>query len=156
MGARTTKNLKDSNETTHHFKINIILTGSSSVGKSSILSRYMDDVFNDSYSLENNTKIKTIHHNEQIGRLQILDMAINPRFKVFDPTHYYHADRVIVLYDVTDLQSFEFSKELVEKMCKCVHGKEWILVLVGNKCDMWKLKGKLVLKRVRSLLICYK
>ncbi|XP_065663513.1 ras-related protein Rab-35 isoform X2 [Hydra vulgaris] len=124
----------------HLFKLLII--GDSGVGKSSILLRFADDMFSGSYitTIGVDFKIRTINIDGEKVKLQIWDTAGQERFRTITSTYYRGTHGVIVVYDVTNAESFVNVKRWlheIDQNCDVVNK-----VLVGNKNDC--LKNKVV------------
>lgn len=117
----------------HLFKLLII--GDAGVGKSSLLVRFADNIFTPSYitTIGVDFKIRTIEVDGKKIKLQIWDTAGQERFRTITATYYRGAHGVIVVYDVTDPQTFvSIKKWLLEIQNHC---DEVPRVLVGNKLD---------------------
>ncbi|KAJ3652090.1 hypothetical protein Zmor_018086 [Zophobas morio] len=117
----------------HLFKLLII--GDSGVGKSSLLLRFADNTFSGSYitTIGVDFKIKTVSLDGQKVKLQIWDTAGQERFRTITSTYYRGTHGVIVVYDVTNGESFANVKRWlheIEQNCDVVNR-----VLVGNKND---------------------
>ncbi|XP_044764230.1 ras-related protein Rab-35 [Coccinella septempunctata] len=117
----------------HLFKLLII--GDSGVGKSSLLLRFADNTFTGNYitTIGVDFKIKTINIDGQKVKLQIWDTAGQERFRTITSTYYRGTHGVIVVYDVTNGESFANVKRWlheIEQNCDVVNR-----VLVGNKND---------------------
>lgn len=117
----------------HLFKLLII--GDSGVGKSSLLIRFSDNIFSGSYitTIGVDFKIRTVVINGERVKLQIWDTAGQERFRTITNTYYRGTHGVIVVYDVTNGESFANVKrwlQEIESNCDVVNK-----VLVGNKND---------------------
>ncbi|CAI5445486.1 unnamed protein product [Caenorhabditis angaria] len=117
----------------HLFKLLII--GDSGVGKSSLLLRFADNTFSENYitTIGVDFKIRTMDIDGQRVKLQIWDTAGQERFRTITSTYYRGTHGVVVVYDVTNGESFGNVKrwlQEIEKNCDSVHK-----VLVGNKCE---------------------
>lgn len=117
----------------HLFKLLII--GDSGVGKSSLLIRFSDNTFSGSYitTIGVDFKIRTVVINGERVKLQIWDTAGQERFRTITNTYYRGTHGVIVVYDVTNGESFANVKrwlQEIESNCDVVNK-----VLVGNKND---------------------
>lgn len=111
----TKPNLTPSNQVDAIFKIAII--GNSSVGKTSIVKRFIDNNF--SASSESTigaqfcSKIIEINHPLSSNitsakiKLQIWDTAGEEKFRSVAPIYYKNASAVAMIYDITDLTSFQ-------------------------------------------------
>ncbi|XP_034275628.1 ras-related protein Rab-35-like isoform X2 [Pantherophis guttatus] len=105
----------------HLFKLLII--GDSGVGKSSLLLRFADNTFSGSYitTIGVDFKIRTLVINGERVKLQIWDTAGQERFRTITSTYYRNTHGVIIVYDVTNAESF-------------VNVKRW-LHEIGQNCD---------------------
>ncbi|XP_063368333.1 ras-related protein Rab-35 [Cydia amplana] len=117
----------------HLFKLLII--GDSGVGKSCLLLRFADNTFSGSYitTIGVDFKIRTLELNGERVKLQIWDTAGQERFRTITSTYYRGTHGVIVVYDVTNGESFANVKRWlheIEQNCDVVNK-----VLVGNKND---------------------
>ncbi|XP_043942630.1 ras-related protein Rab-35-like [Protopterus annectens] len=117
----------------HLFKLLII--GDSGVGKSSLLLRFADNTFSGSYitTIGVDFKIRTVDINGEKVKLQIWDTAGQERFRTITSTYYRNTHGVIVVYDVTNPESFVNVKRWLHEIgqnCDSV-----CKILVGNKND---------------------
>ncbi|KAE8744472.1 hypothetical protein FOCC_FOCC008947 [Frankliniella occidentalis] len=117
----------------HLFKLLII--GDSGVGKSSLLLRFADNTFSGSYitTIGVDFKIRTINIEGEKVKLQIWDTAGQERFRTITSTYYRGTHGVIVVYDVSNGDSFANVKRWlheIEQNCEVVNR-----ILVGNKND---------------------
>lgn len=117
----------------HLFKLLII--GDSGVGKSSLLLRFSDNTFTGSYitTIGVDFKIKTINVDGQKVKLQIWDTAGQERFRTITSTYYRGTHGVVIVYDVTNGETFANVKRWLQEIdqnCDVVNS-----VLVGNKND---------------------
>ena len=80
-------------------------------------------------------KIKTINVDDKKLKLQIWDTAWQERFKTITSTYYKGAHGVIIVYDITDKDSFRSVENWIAELDK--HASENVnKMLVGNKCDL--------------------
>ncbi|XP_018496327.1 ras-related protein Rab-35 [Galendromus occidentalis] len=117
----------------HLFKLLII--GDSGVGKSSLLLRFADNTFSGNYitTIGVDFKIRTIEVDGERVKLQIWDTAGQERFRTITSTYYRGTHGVIVVYDVTNGESFANVKRWlheIDQNCDVVNR-----ILVGNKND---------------------
>jgi len=122
-----------SKEYDHLFKLLII--GDSGVGKSALLLRFADNVFSTNYitTIGVDFKIRTLVVDGEKVKLQIWDTAGQERFRTITSTYYRGTHGVIIVYDVTNGESFANVKRWlheIEQNCDVVNK-----VLVGNKND---------------------
>ena len=114
-----------------------MLIGNSAVGKSSLLLRFSDNTFSESFlpTIGVDFKIRTFEMNGKTVKLQIWDTAGQERFKTITSSYYKGAQGIILVYDITDRQSFKDVENWLAEVEK--HASENVIkLLVGNKCDL--------------------
>lgn len=112
----------------------IIIVG---VGKSCLLLRFSDDAFTTSFitTIGIDFKIKTIELDGKRVKLQIWDTAGQERFRTITTAYYRGAMGILLVYDVTDEQSFQNIRNWIRNIEQ--HAADNVdKVLIGNKCDM--------------------
>lgn len=123
-----------SNDYDYLFKI--LLIGDSGVGKSCVLLRFADDVFSDSHisTIGVDFKIRTIELYNKVIKLQIWDTAGQERFRTITSSYYRGAHAMMIVYDVSDMESFHNVKKWIIECDR--YGQENVIkVLIGNKAD---------------------
>ena len=87
----------------------IVIIGNSGVGKTSLLLRFADDVFNASplSTVGVDFKMKTMKVDDKIVKMQIWDTAGQERFRSISQSYFRNAHGCIAVYDVTSRASFE-------------------------------------------------
>ena len=80
-------------------------------------------------------KSKQVEIDERLIKLQIWDTAGHEKFRTITTSYYKSAHAIIILYDITDLSSFEHIKNWMVEVDK--FAKQGVLrVIAGNKKDM--------------------
>lgn len=119
----------------HLFKL--LLIGDSGVGKSCLLLRFADDTYTESYisTIGVDFKIRNVEQDGKNIKLQIWDTAGQERFRTITSSYYRGAHGIIIVYDITDLDSFNNVKTWLTEIEKFASDNVNKL-LVGNKCDL--------------------
>eukprot|EP00252_Welwitschia_mirabilis_P002287 TRINITY_DN1219_c0_g1_i4.p1 TRINITY_DN1219_c0_g1~~TRINITY_DN1219_c0_g1_i4.p1 ORF type:complete len:139 (+),score=26.97 TRINITY_DN1219_c0_g1_i4:57-473(+) len=115
----------------------ILLVGDSAVGKSCLLLRFTEDSYAESYvsTIGVDFKIKTIELDGKTIKFQIWDTAGQERFKTVTSSYYRGAHGIIIVYDITDIDSFDHVKNWLSEIER--YTKDGVdKILVGNKCDL--------------------
>ena len=115
----------------------IILVGDSSVGKTNILSRYLNNTF------EENTKptvgvefnSKTYNIDDNIVKAQIWDTAGQERYRSITSAYYKGAKGCLLIYDITRKKTFENIDKWISQFKEGADENLYI-ILIGNKCDL--------------------
>ncbi len=116
--------------------LKLIIVGDSGVGKSCLLSRFVDNVFIQSYisTIGIDFKIKTILLDGKKVKLQIWDTAGQERFRTITTAYYRSASGILLVYDVTDRESFDNVSRWIRNISELSGAP---VVLVGNKSDLY-------------------
>ena len=115
----------------------ILLIGDSKVGKTSILERYIYDNFQENYKpskgIDYKTKLLDLGDGNKI-KFQIWDTSGHERFLSITKTYIKAANGFILIYDITNEESFVDLNNWIEYIKKEVIN-EVPIILVGNKID---------------------
>jgi Ras-related protein Rab-1A len=84
-------------------------------------------------------KIRTLELDGKTVKLQIWDTAGQERFRTITSSYYRGAHGIIVVYDVTDQESFNNVKQWMNEIDRYANEKV-NKMLVGNKCDLTSKK----------------
>ena len=121
----------------YDYLFKILLIGNSGVGKSSLLLRFSDDTFTGNFmpTIGVDFKIRTLEVDGKTIKLQIWDTAGQERFKTITSSYYKGAHGIIVVYDVTDKESYKNIDTWMNEIDK--HASDNVSkILWGNKCDL--------------------
>ena len=80
-------------------------------------------------------KLKNIEIDNKKIKLQIWDTAGQERFRTITTSYYKGAHAIVIVFDITDKDSFEHVKIWMQDIDK--FAKQGVMrILVGNKCDL--------------------
>ena len=120
-------------------KCQLLIIGDSSVGKTSILTRFANGTFNSNYlatvGLDSFTKDETI--DDKNVRIKIWDTAGQERFKSLTKGFFRNAEGIMIVYDVTNQETYESLKYWIQSI-KTNIGEDLDhipIIILGNKID---------------------
>eukprot|EP01083_Nonionella_stella_P146430 460532_1 len=123
--------------------LKVIVLGDSSVGKTSLMNRWVNSKFSLKYkaTIGADFLTKDITVNDKSTRLQIWDTAGQERFANLGQTFYRGSNAAIIVYDVNNRSSFEaldaWIDNFIENACP-QEIDEFPFCIFGNKCDVEK------------------
>jgi small GTP-binding protein len=114
----------------------IAIAGNGRVGKTSLVHGYVAGQFNRSYSMTIGADFasREVDMGDELIRLVIWDLAGQRRFQVVRNGFYRGAKAVVLVYDVTNQESWGDLVLWEEEVRQCV--PEAQIVVVGNKTDL--------------------
>lgn len=115
----------------NNFKI--VLLGEGRVGKTSLVLRYINNVFSEKQqsTVQASFLTKRLSIGDRTVNLAIWDTAGQERFHALGPIYYRDADGALLVYDTTDADSFAKVKNWVKELRKMV-GQDIVLCIVGK------------------------
>ncbi|KAL7007248.1 GTPase Ryh1 [Cystobasidiomycetes sp. EMM_F5] len=118
-------------------KFKLVFLGEQSVGKTSLITRFMYDTFDNTYQATIGIDFlsKTMYLEDRTVRLQLWDTAGQERFRSLIPSYIRDSSVAVVVYDITNRQSFINTTKWVDDV-RAERGNDVIIVLVGNKTDL--------------------
>lgn len=121
----------------YDYLFKLLLIGNSGVGKSCLLLRFSDDTYSNDYisTIGVDFKIKTIEIDGKTVKLQIWDTAGQERFRTITSSYYRGSHGIIIVYDVTDEESFNSVKMWLQEIDRYATSSV-LKLLVGNKSDL--------------------
>ena len=123
--------------------LKIVLIGESGVGKTSIISQFIDQIFQeDQQSTIGGTFCsKTIRcSNGKILKFEIWDTAGQEKYRSVTKMFYKDADAAILVYDITNPFSYEeLQKYWVQQVKEC-SSQNIIIAIIANKSDLIDLE----------------
>lgn len=120
--------------------VKITLLGNSGVGKTCIISRYTKGDYTDNSTTTRGADYsqKPIKVQDQILNLDIWDTAGQEQYRSLGKHFYRDSFIVILVYDITNRESFEDLKNVWYNDLKKFGEKYTVLAIVGNKSDMFE------------------
>ena len=119
------------------FVFKIIIVGEAGVGKSCLLRRYADQTFTENYinTIGVDFKVRTLEMNGRLIKLNIWDSAGQERFRTIVNTYYRGAHGICLVYDITDLDSFQKLNEWLQDVTELAepNAKK---IIIGTKKDL--------------------
>lgn len=117
----------------------VVLLGEGRVGKTCLCLRYVQNTF--SAEQESTIQATFLEKRLNVGKrsvvLNIWDTAGQERFHALGPIYYRDSHGALLVYDITDRDSFTKVRHWVKELRKIV-GNQIVLVIAGNKSDMEK------------------
>ncbi|KKY35423.1 putative ras family protein [Diaporthe ampelina] len=121
-------------------KFKLVFLGEQSVGKTSLITRFMYDSFDNMYQATIGIDFlsKTMYLEDRTVRLQLWDTAGQERFRSLIPSYIRDSSVAVVVYDISrklDAKSFQNTRKWIDDV-RAERGNDVIIVLVGNKTDL--------------------
>lgn len=134
-------------------KYKIVFLGDQSVGKTSLITRFMYDTFDETYATTIGIDFlsKTMYLEEgKTVRLQLWDTAGQERFRSLIPSYIRDSHVAVICYDITNKKSFLNLDKWIKDV-KVERGDDVVIVLVGNKLDLASTKRQVSVEEVEQL-----
>ena len=119
-------------------EIKVILLGESGVGKSSIISRYINNEFTEhsQSTLGSNFYVKEINKENTIYKLNIWDTSGQERYHSITNLFLKGSSIIILVYAINSRSSFKGLEYWYNTINEYLSGENHILAIVGNKSDL--------------------
>jgi small GTP-binding protein len=126
----------------HIFRV--LFVGDDSVGKTSLLQRYVENTFSDMYmpTIGIDFKISTVKLNKKNVKLQLYDTGGGDHFRSIVSAYYPNADAIVIVYDISDIDSFRHVERWLydalhnKKNNSSTKDQSVPKFLIGNKTDL--------------------
>eukprot|EP00002_Diphylleia_rotans_P019890 TRINITY_DN3846_c0_g1_i1.p1 TRINITY_DN3846_c0_g1~~TRINITY_DN3846_c0_g1_i1.p1 ORF type:complete len:209 (-),score=46.32 TRINITY_DN3846_c0_g1_i1:729-1355(-) len=121
------------------YNFKIVLLGEGRVGKTSLVLRYCQNTYSDktTSTVQASYLTKKLTIGENRVNLAIWDTAGQERYHALGPIYYRDANAALLVYDMTDPDSFSKVKNWVKEL-RTMLGKNVVLAIAGNKADLEK------------------
>eukprot|EP01120_Amphizonella_sp_Union-15-10_P013031 TRINITY_DN5973_c0_g1_i1.p1 TRINITY_DN5973_c0_g1~~TRINITY_DN5973_c0_g1_i1.p1 ORF type:complete len:212 (+),score=28.08 TRINITY_DN5973_c0_g1_i1:173-808(+) len=121
----------------YDYLFKFVLVGSSGVGKTSFMTRFIDNVFETHNTATIGVEFHTCTLEIGVGqtvKLNVWDTAGQEKFRAITKAYYRGAQGVIVLYDITNRRSFQEVPYWFQQVNDSY--ADSIKILIGNKSDL--------------------
>ena len=119
----------------------VVLLGESGVGKTCIISRYVNNTYDEKSETTNGasyaSKVIDLEQYKQSLRFDIWDTAGQEKYRSLTKFFYKDAAIAILVYDITRRDQFEEVRKYWYEQLKTCGEKNIVIGLAGNKCDMF-------------------
>ncbi|KAI9261050.1 CBN-rab-6.2 protein [Sporodiniella umbellata] len=118
-------------------KYKLVFLGEQSVGKTSLITRFMYDTFDSSYQATIGIDFlsKTMYLEDKTVRLQLWDTAGQERFRSLIPSYIRDSSVAVIVYDISSRGTFLNTTKWIDDV-RAERRSDAIVVLVGNKTDL--------------------
>ena len=133
----------------------IILLGNSAVGKTSLFKKIITNEFSEKNISTIGMDRRTIQIDTEIDdkgqkstksfNISLVDTAGQERFKSITKTYYKGCDGILLIYDITNLESFTNVKSWIDSIHESIGNHEnskYVIFLVANKIDLIGVDGR--------------
>jgi len=119
------------------YMFKVLLIGDSGTGKSNLLLRYADDFYRADIAstIGVDFKVCTRTIDGKVAKMYLWDTAGQERFRTITMGYYRGSHGIVVVYDVTDRESFSRVRMWMQEIAKYT-GPSTQKMLVGNKVDL--------------------
>lgn len=119
------------------YMFKMVLIGDSCVGKSCVLIRFADDNFTENHvtTIGVDFRFRSLEISGHSIKLQIWDTAGQERYKTITNSYYRGAEGVVIVFDLTNRDSFMNIKDWLTEARNGIDASTEILVF-GNKADL--------------------
>lgn len=131
----------------------VVFLGDSAVGKSSISQRFCKNIFTGEHEVTIGgayIQQKVTLKNNSVLKLHLWDTGGEERFRAMAPLYYRDANAAVLVYDVSNKQSFDSIKYWLNELDSKVKQDGLVLALAGNKCDLPETKRQVVTMNAKS------
>ena len=127
----------NSGEEKEDYKLKVVVVGDSGTGKTNFIKRFISNTYNPNVKATVGVEFisKAYKINNQVFKIEIWDTAGQERYKSITAAYYKGAKGALIVYDITQKDSFEninkWMSEVREKSAKDLK-----IMIVGNKTDL--------------------
>lgn len=138
--------------------LKLIIVGESSVGKSNLMSQFIDKRFYGDHDVTIGVEFatKNINIQNKIYKLQVWDTAGQETFRSITQAYYRGTVGCLLVYDITDRKTFERLDRWIGEIKQSCNNNA-VIILAGNKSDLEQMRaveqeeGKLLAEKHKLL-----
>lgn len=133
----------------------LVLLGDASVGKTSLVGRFLTNQFNEAVETTVGAAFSTQSVTTDSGKTikyEIWDTAGQERFKSLAPMYYRNASCAVVVFDLTSESSFHRAKDWVKQLALS-NNPDIIIALAGNKADIPSSQRQVKADEIKQFLV---
>nr|AFZ78867.1 Ras-related protein [Coptotermes formosanus] len=134
------------------YSIKLILIGDSSVGKTSLIMRYIDDKFspNNLSTIGVDFKTKYLEIDGHQVKVQVWDTAGQEQFRAITRAYYRNSNGILIVFDLTNRETFNQVKVWLQSIHD-VSVDAVDVILCGNKVDLERAVSREEVEEFASL-----
>jgi len=123
----------------YNYKFKVLLLGESGVGKSSLISRFLTNLY---LTSSKNTigvefYVKSLIIDDKKVKLELWDLSRKERFRFLVPRYCRNTEGALFIYDITNKASLYEIDNWLDMIKKEIKGDELFpIIVVGNKADL--------------------
>ncbi len=120
------------------YRFKFVIIGNHEVGKTSLVRRFVENKFSHDYRATIGLNILS-HSIEFFGNniiYSLWDVGAQQYFKRFRQTYYLGTQAAFIVFELTNIKSFESVKEWYKELEDFIGGREIPIILIGNKTDL--------------------
>lgn len=119
------------------YSIKFVIVGNSGVGKSNMLSRFVNNDFSSDTRATVGVELstKTYKINNKVVKIHLWDTAGQERYKSITGAYYKGAKGAVIVYDITNKESFDNVDKWLKEIRELA-GKNVNVIVCGNKSDL--------------------
>merc|ERR1719433_1607352 len=125
------------NKQPHDGLVKLLMIGDASVGKSSLVQRYVDDRFQLNWipTIGIDVRLKSVPLHGKKFKVQVWDTAGQERYRCITENYFRGTDGFCIVFDVTDRSTFDKLQYWLNMGNRAVD-LNIPRIIVGNKCDL--------------------
>jgi small GTP-binding protein len=131
------ENVVSLENTIHDLLYKVIIIGASGVGKTNLLSRWLDNKFGDkSATINVEFAVKAFKVQDKFIKVQLWDTAGQEQYRAVTRSYYRSARGAIIVYDVSKSDTFDDLDTWLQDVRDAPGNENTQILLIGNKTDL--------------------